>query len=340
MRSPARKFLVLSLATALALAACGGAASPSASQSTEKTIFFGTGTTQAEVYLLPVLTIGRKILADQGISLEYAALSNDEVVAAAVDRGRVDVALISLLGVERAVKAGLHMKWTLTNETQNTFVLMVNKDVTDLSQLKGKKIGLQDPTSLSSIVLPGLMKAGGLGPDDYEVVYLAGSGARAAALAAGSLDATILFRQVAVNLASESEGKFVIWGGGAATLDPMMWEGFVMSDAFRQNKTLATAFVEAALQSYEQFYAGDPQALADAALAEERPETAGLDPAETAADFKAYQDMKLFPTDGGLGQALFDGMNQLLVEGAQLTQDQLLAYADVIDQSFVTAANQ
>lgn len=340
MRSPARRFLVLSLATAMAFAACSGSASPGASQDAEKTIYFGTGTTQAEVYLLPVLTTGRKILADQGISLEYAALSNDEVVSAAVDRGRVDVALISLLGLERAAKAGLHMKWTLTNETQNTFVLTVNKDVTDLSQLKGKKIGLQDPTSLSSIVLPGLMKAGGLGPDDYEVVYLAGSGARAAALTAGSLDATILFRQVAVSLADESKGQFVIWGGGASTLEPMMWEGFVMSDAFRQNKELANAFVKAALQSYEQFYAGEPQALADAALAEERPETAGLDPAETAADFKAYQDMKLFPTDGGLGQTLFDGMNQLLVDGAQLTQDQLPKYADVIDPSFVAAAKK
>jgi ABC-type nitrate/sulfonate/bicarbonate transport system substrate-binding protein len=337
MAPPMRRLAPLCLVILIA-AACGNATGPGTSEAPEKTIYFGTGTTQAEVYLLPVLTIGRKILAEQGISLEYAALSNDEVVAAAVDRGRVDVALISLLGLERAVKAGLRMKWTLTNETQNTFVLTVNKDVTDLSQLRGKRIGLQDPTSLSSIVLPGLMQAGGLGPTDYEVVYLAGSGARAAALTAGSLDATILFRQVAVNLASESDGQFVIWGGGAATLEPMMWEGFVMSDAFRQNKDLANAFIKAALQSYDQFYAGEPQSLADASLAEERPETAGLDPAETAADFEAYQAMNLFPTDGGLDQALFDRMNVLLVEGAQLTEDELLEYADVVDASFVDAA--
>ena len=329
MMPQVRRALWLSAATALLFVSCTGTASPSPSQAGEKTIYFGTGTTQAEVYLLPVLTIGREILADQGISLEYAALSNDEVVSAAVDRGRVDVALLSLLGLHRAAKAGLNLKWTLTNETQNTFVLSVSKDVTDLSQLRGKKIGLQDPTSLSSIVLPGLMRAGGLEPGDYEIVYLAGSGARAAAMTAGSLDASILFRAVAVGLEEESNGQFVTWGSGAATLEPAMWEGFVMSQAFRDNKELANAFIAAALQSYVQFYAGDPQALADAALAEERPETDGLDAAETAADFAAYQAMKLFPTDGGNDKALFDRMNQLLIDGGQLTQDQLVAYEDL-----------
>ena len=203
MRVRNGRAVAFAMAALVAVGACSGSATPSGTAPSETTIYFGTGTTQAEVYLLPVLTMGRKILADQGISLEYAALSNDEVVEAAVDRGRVDVALLSLLGLERAVKAGLHMKWTLTNETQNTFVLAVHKDVTDLSQLKGKKIGLQDATSLSSIVLPGLMKTGGLGPDDYETVYLAGSSNRAAALTAGSLDAAILFRQVGVSLNKE-----------------------------------------------------------------------------------------------------------------------------------------
>ena len=93
-------------------------------------------------------------------------------------------------------------------------------------------------------------------------------------------DATFLFRQVAVQLEQESGGEFVIWGG-AKTLDPMMWEGFVMSDTFRQDTALANAFVKACLQAYEDFYAGDPTELAEAYLAEERPEIAGLDPAET-----------------------------------------------------------
>ena len=338
------RIAVLALAMALVLAACSGpagASAPAGSGGTagDKTIFFGTGTTQAEVYLLPVLIRGREILAEQGIKLEYAALSNDEVVSAALASGRVDVALTSLTGAERAIKAGLGMRWTLTNETQNTFVFVTHKDVNDLTQLKGKKIGLQDPTSLVTPLLPGYLQEAGMTPADVEVVYLAGSGARAAALEAGTLDATFLFRQVAVELEAQSNGEFVIWGGGAKSLEPMMWEGFAMSAQFRENKELANAFVKAALQAYKEFYEGDPVEMAEAFLAEERPETAGLDPAETAEDFAAYQETKLFPLDGGIDQALFDRMNALLVEAGQLKQEEVLKYEEVVDPSFVQAAN-
>lgn len=335
----------MSMTVVLIMASCtGDAPSPSASAGGDgpdaTTIFFGTGTTQAEVYLLPVLVRGREILAEQGISLEYAALSNDEVVSAAVASGRVDVALNSLTGTQRAISAGLGMRWVLTNETQNTFVFVTHRDVTDLAQLEGQRIGLQDPTSLTTPLLPGYLGDAGLTVDDVEVIYLAGSGARAAALSAGSMEATFLFRQVAVALEEESGGEFVIWGGGAQTLEPMMWEGFVMSDAFRQNTELANAFVSAAVQSYREFYEGDPEELAAAYLAEERPETAGLDPAETAADLAAFQETTLFPVDGGLDQALFDAMNELLVSAGQLTEDEVLSYDEVIDTSFVEAVGE
>ena len=345
MAGSRRHLAAFAVVTVLVLGGCTGTTGPSGSAgaspgggSDDKTIFFGTGTTQAEVYLLPVLIRGREILGEQGIGLEYAALSNDEVVSAAVASGRVDVALNSLTGTQRAIKAGLGMRWTLTNETQNTFVFVTSKDVTDLAQLRGKKIGLQDPTSLVTPLLPGYLAEAGLSVDDVEVVYLAGSGARAAALTAGTLDATFLFRQVAVQLEQETGGEFVIWGGGAKTLDPMMWEGFVMSDTFRQNTALANAFVEACLQAYEEFYAGDPTELAEAYMAEERPETAGLDPAETAEDLAAFQETQVFPTDGGLDQELFDRMNELLVTAGQLSEDEVLPYGDVVDRSFVDAA--
>ena len=85
---------------------------------------------------------------------------------------------------------------------------------------------------------------------------------RAAALTAGTLDASILFRQVAATLVSDSGGAFQIWGGGATAMTPMMWEGFVMSDAFRANTKLSTAFVKAAIDAYTKFHAGDAATMA------------------------------------------------------------------------------
>lgn len=304
----------------------------------ENIIYFGTGATQAEVYMLPALMAGGDILEEQGITLEYAALSGDEVVSAAVDRGRIDVALLSLLGTQRAIKAGLGMQWTLTNETQNVFVLVVPADITDLSEMRGRKLGVQDPTSLSSVLLPALMLEAGVSPDEYETVSLAGSSNRAAALAAGTLDGSVLLRDVAVGVVEG--GEYQIWGEGAPSLEPMMWEGFVMSDEFRQNERLSTAFVDAVLQAYEQFYEADPAELAEEWLSRELPITAGLEVDVTAEDFRQYQEIELFPTDGGLDETLFTRMNELLVEVGQLSEDETLPYEEVIDPSVLERAQQ
>lgn len=357
-QSSARRVLVLSMLAALALNACSGAASPApasqaaasqapasqapASEPSEKIIYFGSGAVPGspEDYLIPVFTTARATLKAQGYDLQYSSLSNDEVVEAAIDRGRMDVALLSMVGLQRAVKAGLHMKWIVTNETQNTFVLLVHKDVNDLTQLKGKKIGSQDATSLTTAALPGILGPAGLAPSDYTVVYLAGSGNRSAALAAGSMDASMMLYTIATQLITKSNGEFKIWGGGAAAAPPMAWEGFVASDAFRANTPAATAFVKAVLDAYKQFYAGDAATIAKDAIALGYNELQGLDEASTTADLKLYQSMKLFPVDGGVGEDLFTQMINTLVAVDQLKQADTVPYAEAVDPSFAAAATK
>lgn len=339
----------VAIAAIFALSACTATSSPGADQSdgaqasgdqsSEKIIYFGSGTTPGspEDYLVPLFTTARETLESKGYELSYSPLSTDEVVEAAIDRGRIDVALLSLVGAERAIKAGLHMKWVMTNETQNTFVLVVHKDVNDLSQLKGKKIGAQDATSLSTAAVPGILGPAGLALSDYTISYLAGSASRAAALSAGSLDASMLLYTIAAQLVDKSNGEFKIWGGGAASGPAMAWEGFVMSDDFRQSQA-AKDFVAAMLDAYKQFYAGDPAAMAKAAV--ELDQMAGLEEESAAADLKLYQDIKLFPLDGGVGKDLFTPMIDTLIEVGQLKKEDVVPYEDVVDPSLVEAATK
>jgi len=343
MRWHLRRGGTLTIVLAFLLSACSasGGSSPGASggdEGGESIIYFGSGATQAEVYTLPVVIGAADILAEDGIRLEYAALTGDEVVAAALDRGRIDVANISLLGAQRAISAGLGMRWTITNSTQNVFVLVVPADVTDLSEMRGMKLGVQDPTSLSTVLLPATMMAGGVQPDEYETVYLAGSSNRAAALDAGTLDGTILLRDVAVDVVAS--GDWQIWGGGSSTLEPMMWEGLVMSEEFRANEELSNAFISAVLEAYEQFYAADPAELAADWLGRELPATAGLDVDVTAEDFRQYQEIELFPTDGGLGEDLFTRMNETLASVGMLEEGDALPYDEVVDASILERAQE
>lgn len=326
----------------MAIAACStpGAASPGASGTDEdqNTIFLGTGTTEAEAYMVPLLTIGREILAAEGISMEYIALSSDEAVLAAIDRGRVDVALLSSLGLNRAGEAGLSAMFVTGLQQHNPFVLVVPGDIQGLDALRGKRVGIENPTSLAVSVAEELMREqGGLEPaTDYEMVSLSGSGNRAAAMEAGSLEAAVLFRAVGQRLEDESDGRFKVWGGLWDVMDPMLWEGMAASTAFRGNERLANAFASAVIETSAQFYAGDPATMA--AKKDDHPETSTLDLDGLIGDYELYQEIKLFPEDGGVSEAAWTGITEFLVRVGQLEESQVVPYAEAIDPTFVEAA--
>lgn len=326
----------------LVLAACGGGSGASQAagggeDGDESTIFLGTGTTEAEAYMVPFLTIGRDILAEEGISVEYVVLSSDEAVQAALDRGRVDVAVQSALGLQRALSAGLTGKFITGLQQHNSFVLVVPGDVTDLSQLEGMRVGIEDPTSLAVSVAEVLIREqGGLEPgEDYEMVALSGSSNRAAAMQSGSLDAAVLFRAVGANLEAESDGAFRIHGGLWDVLDPMLWEGIAASDEFIQNTELAEKFVNAMIETNRRFYETDPAELA--ARKDEYPETEPLDLDGLIGDFELWQEIELFPTDGGVTQEAYDGITEFLLDAGQLDEETTVPYADAVDPSIVEA---
>jgi ABC-type nitrate/sulfonate/bicarbonate transport system substrate-binding protein len=334
-----RRRSAVAIALTLVLSACTGTSdsSPGGDGDGETTIFLGSGTTEAEAYMVPFLTIGREILAEQGISVEYVILSSDEAVQAALDRGRVDVAVQSALGLQRALSAGLSGQFITGLQQHNSFPLVVPGDITDLSQLEGMRVGIEDPTSLAVTVAELLLREqGGLEPgEDYEMVSLSGSSNRATALQSGSLDAAILFRAVGAQLEQETAGEFKIWGGLWDVLDPMLWEGIAASDEFMANEELAQTFVSAMLETNRRFYEADPMELAQ--RKDDYAETELLDLDGLVGDFELWQEIQLFPTDGGVTEAAYEGITQLLLDAGQLDEGTTVPYEDAVEPQFVDA---
>ena len=305
----------------------------------ETTVWFGAGSTLLDPYLVPIFTIGRQRLADKGINLEFVALSTDEAVEAALDRGRVDVGLLASVGLHRAVSQGLTMKFAVGVEMHNPFVLTTRSDVTDLEQLRDKKVATQSRTSLSVAVAEVMLReqAGLESGTDYEMVFLPGSDNRAAAMEAGSIDAAVLFGPVAADLVERSNGEYQVYGGLWDVLDPMLWEGIAFSESFRTNNPeVATTFVETMLETYAEFYEGDSTEMA--ALKEGIPEAEPLEEKALVGEYDLYKSIQLYPLDGGLDQDYYDRMADFLVEVGQLEPDQVVAYEDAVDPSFVKAS--
>jgi len=305
----------------------------------ETTIWFGAGSTTLDPYYVPLFTLGRQILAEEGINMEFVSLTTDEAVEAALDRGRVDAGFLATVGLHRALSQGLTFKVVLGLETQNPFVLVTHSDVDSLEQLRDKKVAAQSRTSLSVTVAEVLLEeeAGLESGTDYEMVFLAGSGNRAAALEAGTIDAAVIFGPVATNLVDRSGGEFKVYGGTWNVLEPMLWEGVAFSQRFREeNPEVAATFVAAMLEAYAQFYEGDPAEMV--AMIEDIPEVVDTDAAALQKEYELYQEIGLYPLDGGIDQESYDRMAAFLQEVGQIEADQVVAYEDGIDTSFVESA--
>ena len=90
----------------------------------------------------------------------------------------------------RAALRGAPVRVGVVSLNRSDFILVANKDITSIDQLRGKTIGGYTPQGTVNVVLAELLRRKGLRADEYKVVN-AGT-ARAAALASGSVPVAML----------------------------------------------------------------------------------------------------------------------------------------------------
>jgi ABC-type nitrate/sulfonate/bicarbonate transport system substrate-binding protein len=90
----------------------------------------------------------------------------------------------------RAALRGAPVRVGLLALNRSDFILVANKEIASIEQLRGKLIGGYTPQGTVNVVLGELLRRKGLRPEEYKVVN-AGT-ARAAALGSGSVPAALL----------------------------------------------------------------------------------------------------------------------------------------------------
>ena len=90
----------------------------------------------------------------------------------------------------RAALRGAPVRVGLVSLNRSDFILVANKEITSIEQVRGKVIGGYTPQGTVNVVLGELLRRKGLRPDEYKVVN-AGT-ARAAALSSGSVAVAML----------------------------------------------------------------------------------------------------------------------------------------------------
>jgi ABC-type nitrate/sulfonate/bicarbonate transport system substrate-binding protein len=193
-----------------------------------------------------------QILKNQGVDaqLKWNPTSSN-VGIAQLQSGDVDAFANAVAGGLGAAIAGIQlMDFALINPRQD-YVFLTRPDVTSLSQLKGKKIGVLDTTSINYPQALIVLKKANLDVGDVSIIVTGGQSSRLAALVAGRLDGTMLSHAAAIQLVPQ--GYHVLYDFTKQAASMYDDNAFAMKSWLATHKELAIAFNKALLQTYVWF---------------------------------------------------------------------------------------
>jgi ABC-type nitrate/sulfonate/bicarbonate transport system substrate-binding protein len=220
-----------SVSTAANAASSNASAKPSAAASAAPAVVkiatnSGTAPTGWPLYVAKA----KGFLAGEGITVETTPVSSDATQIQALIAGDVNVS-ISGITLVTAVKGGAPIKFVGSAQETPNFQLIVGKDIKTWSDLKGKTLAAGVTGSYFEVLLRGMLAANGLNKGDYQVLSMASSSTRIAALASGQISGTLL------SIPEENkaiEQGFKSLGYVNDTLHDMQYNGYVVSGQWAQ----------------------------------------------------------------------------------------------------------
>jgi NitT/TauT family transport system substrate-binding protein len=251
-RTKRAALVALALAvSAIALTAAGGAgasrsASPIAGQ--RFTLMIQSSPTPNKVIQGHMI----QILKNQGVNAEIKwNATSSNVAIAQLQSGDVDAFSNAVAGGLGAAIAGIQLvDFALVNPRED-YVFITRPDLTSLSQLKGKKIGVLDTTSINYPQALIVLKRAGLDAGDVNITIAGGQSSRLAALVAGRLDGTMLSHAAAIQLVPQ--GYHVLYDFTKQSSSMYDDNLFAMKSWLASHKALAIAANKAILQTYKWF---------------------------------------------------------------------------------------
>lgn len=262
-------------------------------------------------------------------------LTEDSAVVAGLIRGDVDVGNIGLTEAIKATQTGVPLKIFGVSQRRFEFVMVSQPEITDLSQLAGKRVAYHAPGSGTEILQRVLVRQFDPALEKkIKWVVLPESPNRAAAMLAKRIDVTSL--EFADVLTLQGKGDFNVlgeWGditGPSANAISTVW--VASEEFFSENKRKLEALAQKLQEGYGQVYE-DKQAWMD--LAQEILPDVEAERLSKSYDF--YVDQQMYPVAGEppLTAELWkqlDGFFREIGEYEDPASDEIVAY-DLIEKA-------
>ena len=159
------------LLTTLAALAAAALVLPGAAHAQANKLVVGLPTTPPNVVHMPVIVANDLGLYKKyGVDVDFVALDGGVKVYRAMLSGNIDVAMAPAAVTAVGVSKGAKVKAILANTDKFEASMVVRDNVKTMADLKGKRIGIQQPGGFADILSKNVLRAAKIDPKDVHFV--------------------------------------------------------------------------------------------------------------------------------------------------------------------------
>jgi ABC-type nitrate/sulfonate/bicarbonate transport system substrate-binding protein len=265
-----------------------------------------------------------------GLEVDTIQLEGGVYTYRAMVAGSADVALASgAFGIVGQAK-GAPTKLIVANAPKVEASMMVDKDIKTLADLKGKRIGIQEPGGYADVLSRGVLRAAKVDPKDVNFVSIASEDVPA--LVAGQVDTAILHVEQVVIAQSKLPTLHPIarlWEVQPKNLSTVM---AVTEKTIADKRAALQTFVKANIEATRMIYTDKAKVLPIIVKYTELPQ----DVAEQALDYMVKNCM--WDANHGLGPTRVNFTAQLMERVGNIEKGGVPKYENIVDLSFANQA--
>lgn len=305
-------------------AAASAAPAESAAAGTNQFTIASTSFGLSSVPLLAALDAMR----EDGYVIEYPALTGPDLVAEGLVRNDFNFGIVGFNAVTVAIQEGAPAT-NIMSQFANPWFMYAATDIEECADLAGRRLAIHSEQSTSAAFGFDWINRECPGTEP-EVLIIAGSENRYAAMIAGEVDASAVEIADAVALQEEAGDRFHELVSFADTLpDILTTTVAVNTDFASENPGTVVALLTALLEQHRMI-ADDPEYF-PALVEEYRPYIGGV-----VSDRAVELQAALFQTDGGFTEEYVESTLAFLREAGTIEED--LGPQDVADFTYIEAA--
>jgi len=314
--------LVLLAAAALALPGTAGA---------QTKLILALPTTPPNIIHTPAL-IAKDLgfYKKEGIELTTIQLEGGVYTYRATVAGNADIALASGAFSIVGKAKGAPTKMILASAPKVEASMVVDKDIKTLADLKGKRIGIQEPGGYADVLSRGVLRAAKIDPKDVNFVSIASEDVPA--LVAGQVDTAILHVEqeiVARDKVPTLHAVARLWEIQPKNLSTVM---AVTDKTIAEKRAALKGFVKANIEATRMIYTDRAKVLPIIMKYTEQ----SKDVVEKSLDFMIKNCM--WDANSGLGPTRVNFTANLMEKVGNIPKGKVPKYDDLVDLSFANDA--